>query len=111
MYVDKRQIVSNSFNDSKFGNVNVQGDNVKQVNLEISDTEKEKAFSDLYDFINNIEDEGKKNQALYNAEELKLALEEGNDSKAKKLFSFLQSSLGNISALITIGQFAGLPII
>ncbi|WKA57144.1 hypothetical protein QWY16_11595 [Planococcus shenhongbingii] len=107
--MDNRQDIKDSFNNSTYGNLNVKGDNVKQQNINIRNKDQEKAFLELFDYINSLEDESKKVQAHYNAEELKLAIEEGNDTKAKKLFGFLQSSLGNISALITIGQFAGLP--
>lgn len=110
IYVDKRQDIKDSFNNSSFGALNVQGDDVRQQNLTISNQEQEKAFSDLFAYIDSLTNQSEKEQAQYNAEELKASIIEGDTTKAQKFFKFLQNSLGNIAALATIAQVTGLPV-
>lgn len=100
--------ISNITNSTFGDNINMQGDNVEQSKTTyVGNPEIESAFKEL---SLHIEGQSKeiREQAEYNLEELKQSLKEGNEKKSKQLFSFLTTSLGNVSSLLTIGSFFGI---
>ncbi|MES1040625.1 hypothetical protein [Peribacillus simplex] len=102
--------IQDSFNNSELkGNMAIQADNVKQ-SINYNETDKEKAFQELFNAIKTLENDSIRDQAQYNAEELKDALDKGDTKKGQKLLGFLQGALGAASSLATIAQFFGLPI-
>lgn len=100
-------ITSSTFGD----NSNLQGDNVSQNKIvNINESKKEEAFQELFSQIEELKEQTTKEQAQFNAEELKKALESGDTKKSQKLLGFLQSALGAASSLATIAQLFGLSI-
>lgn len=102
-------ISNNSFGD----NTNFQGDFVNQTKINVNEEEKERAFEELFTHIASIQNEDKREQAEYNAEALKEAVEAGDTAKTTKLFNMLRKAVGDIGSLITIGVFTGVipPVI
>lgn len=107
--MDQRNITG-SFNDSDLkGNNAIQSDNVNQYQ-NFSTSEAEKAFEELFSEISKITELSKREQAEYNAEELKNALDNKDKTKAEKLIGFLKNSIGTVAALTTIARFFGITI-
>ncbi|EZP58286.1 MULTISPECIES: hypothetical protein [Exiguobacterium] len=105
-----QRIIKGSFNDSNFsGNSAIQADNVVQ-SQNVIQNETEEAFKELFNEINKIQDQAKKEQAEYNAEELREAIEKEDTSKAKRLLGFLKSSLGTVASLATIAKFLNISL-
>lgn len=107
--MDQRTIKESFNNSSLSGNSAIQADNVFQSQNVIKD-ETEEAFKELFNEINKIQDQAKKEQAEYNAEELREAFEKEDTSKAKKLLGFLKTSLGTVASLATIAKFLGVSL-
>lgn len=108
-HMDQRKITG-SFNNSKLsGNNAIQADNVVQ-SQNITKEESEKAFKELFDEIKKISEQSQREQAEYNAEQLKEAVENKDKSKAQKLLGFLKTSIGTVASLTTITRFFGLTL-
>lgn len=90
------------------GNFNT-GDHVVQSNV-TGNENVDKAFTELFDVINKMSDDSQKAQAEFFAQQLQQATQAEDKSTAQKMLGFLTTSLGNISALVTIGQFLGMPV-
>ncbi|WP_243555763.1 hypothetical protein [Priestia megaterium] len=94
----------------RFGdNVNIQGDNVNQIKS-VNDSQLNTAYQDLYNDINKIQDEEKKEQAEFFAHQLQEAGESDDKSKIKKMLGFLKGSLGTAASLVTIAKFFGVTL-
>src|SRR5690606_9215944 len=107
--VDSRKI-EGSFNHSNLsGNNAIQSDNVIQ-SQNISKSESDEAFDLLFEEIKKMQDESKKEQAEYIAEQLKEAFQNNDSTKGKKLIGFLKSSIGTVASLATIARFFGVTI-
>jgi len=108
-HVSQRKI-EGSFNHSDLkGNNAIQADNVIQ-SQNISADESEKAFKELFEEISKISNEQQRQQAEFNAEQLKEAVEAKDKSKVQKLLGFLKGSIGTVASLSTIAKFFGLSL-
>ncbi|MEI2428506.1 hypothetical protein V8V54_26380 [Priestia megaterium] len=102
--------IEGSFNHSDLkGNNAIQADNVIQ-SQNISADESEKAFKELFEEISKISNEQQRQQAEFNAEQLKEAVEAKDKSKVQKLLGFLKGSIGTVASLSTIAKFFGLSL-
>ncbi|MED3897397.1 hypothetical protein P4797_20705 [Priestia aryabhattai] len=108
MNEDRRNI--NGFNNAKFGdNAIIQGDSNVQTNNKNQEVAT-KAFADLFLEINHVQDEAKKQQAQFFAEQLEEAYKNEDKPKAEKVLGFLQSILTNAASLATVATLFGITL-
>lgn len=100
--------IEGSFNHSDLsGNNAIQADEVTQFQS-ISKNDFDEAWKLLLQDIEAIQDPAVKDQAEYNAEQLKEAFEAKDTNKAKRLIGFLKTSIGTVASLATIAQLFGI---
>ncbi|PFW81360.1 hypothetical protein COL27_20690 [Bacillus sp. AFS075960] len=98
-------IVGNKFGD----NVNLQGDYVTQTKI-VNNGEQEKAYENLVKDIHELKDELQKEQALFIAEQVKVALDENNKEKATRPLALLRGVLGDVASIASIASIFGITL-
>lgn len=98
-------IIGNQFGD----NVNLQGDNVTQTKI-VNNGEQEKAYKDLVKDIHALKDILQKEQALFIAEQIKVALDENNKEKATRPLTLLRGVLGDVASIASIASIFGITL-
>ncbi|WP_343750532.1 hypothetical protein [Lentibacillus halophilus] len=96
--------------DNQFGsNVNIQGDNVSQINIE-NEPEIMEALEKIKNEIVQITNEHSRNDADIYYGYLEKSIKERNTSKIETCISKLRTYIGDISSLMTIAEFFSLSI-
>ncbi|MCY9306848.1 hypothetical protein MOF48_15085 [Bacillus spizizenii] len=93
------------------GNIAIQSESVVQTQTIVDDNNQiQKALSEIFQHIEEIQDSNQRNQAELNAEILRAAVKENNVDKGKKVLGILKNSIGTSAALTTIAKFFGLHL-
>ncbi len=96
--------------NAKFGdNANLQGDDVKQINIE-SNHELDNALNNLIDEINEIKRDEDKDNANMHYEMLSKAIQDNKPSRIKTCLDTLKGIIGVTSSIMTIASEFGISI-
>lgn len=110
MYDNSRK--SGDFFGNTFGdNTAFQSDNTTQVKtISENSNEFQTLFQNLLEDISQLQDEEKREQAEFNAEQFRTAAENGDSMTAQKILKFLGRTLGNVGSLASIASLYGITI-
>jgi hypothetical protein len=102
-----RRSFSHSFNNGTFqGNINIQGDDVRQTNTNTTGV-SEDAFLAILEQINMIQDEYEKRDALHDYNQLQEAVKTEKWQLAKRYFFKLPEFIRTSASAITIAKAFG----
>src|SRR5699024_10265071 len=97
--------ISGSFNNSDLNQTNIQGEQTIETNYGIKPEVLEQL---IWDINSKVSDENERDKALFYVEQAKDALKQKNTEKAKKMFHWTATIVGNTAAMITIGTTLGI---
>lgn len=98
-------IIGNSFGD----NTAFQSDDVTQTNTK-SSSEFSSSFADLLKDIQLLNDQSQKEQAMFIADQLKVAYENNKTENTKTPIKLLKGILGDIGSIASIASICGITL-